>query len=83
MDNGHKGKEGEEKRWCPHEHDWCKKGGCALWGELTESAGGMQRKIEVCTYIATNILLLKIIQKLVEKENKGNIQKIVLPGMRG
>ena len=78
-DNGHKEEKVRRKK-CPHNGEWCIKDACELWTELTQSMGGMVRKMGMCSHVADTVILLEINKTLAQQGQKAT-PKLVIPGM--
>lgn len=67
-------------KMCPFFKEWCDKehqNTCALHAELTQSIGGLQRKMTLCVFNAMIMMLSEINMKTPAPQQK--IQRINLP----
>jgi len=75
--------EGEVKRECPFNGKWCGNW-CPLFTELTQQAGGMVRKSNMCAFVATNALLSTMNMTLQQQQQEKKTPIFHLPGnLRG
>ena len=64
---GSQEKEGEVTKRCPFNGTWCSKNACALYVEYGQSIGGVARRIGMCVFVGTNVILSEMNIKLSEQ----------------
>ncbi len=57
------GQEETRRKKCPFLGEWCIKDACAIYVEMTQHMGGMQRKMGMCSFSATNMILSELNNK--------------------
>lgn len=67
---------------CPFNGKWCEKSVCALYVEFGQTVAGMQRKVGMCAFVGTNIILSEMNMKL-QQQGKLSMPQIVIPGNGG
>ena len=81
MSNGNGSNDGVEERTkkCPLLGEWCIGEACALHTELTQNMGGLHRKMGLCSFNATIMMLSEMNQKLQTPPPRIQLP----PGIRG
>ncbi len=73
--NGHKEEKQPEPKHCPLLNESCIGQKCALYSELIQNVGGVNKRIGTCAFVSMVVMLSEINQKAAISQQ----QKIQLP----
>jgi len=54
----------ERTKKCPFSQAWCEKDACALYVEFGQRVAGMERRVGMCVFVGSNVILSEMNQKL-------------------